>query len=398
MVQRLLLSGVLAMGTFILSGCTIPLPGSLSPETTTSGAPAKGSLWRTSDGGQTFEVKSTIDETTTITKADILSIAYHPHTQGTIYVGSVDNGIFKTEDAGEQWTPISFPPKKIYSFILDRNDPDNRMFASGVVGEWGKIFRTDDGGEEWKEVYTEPGVQANVTALSQHPTDINVIFAGTSTGTVVKSTDAGETWKNVGNKIEGTVSDILFDATQKFTTYLLTFGQKLYYSRDGGVAWLDWEEEKQKEVAALQKRASDASTNGNAKESERLQKESAKLSERNQTNKMPAGIISIASDPTRSGVIYAGTSNGFFKSADFGKYWTEINIIESAKKFPIRSIAVNPKNPDEIVFVAGKAFYKSIDSGQTWFVTGMTVDRGASFVSYDPFDSEYLFVGLRNFK
>ena len=123
-----------------------------------------------------------------------------------------------------------------------------------------------------------------------------------------------------------------------------------------------------------------------------------KLSERNQANKMPTGIISIASDPTRSGVIYAGTSNGFFKSTDFGKYWTEINIIESAKKFPIRSIAVNPKNSEEIVFVSGKAFYKSIDSGQTWFVTGLTVDRGASFVSYDPFDSEYLFVGLRNFK
>lgn len=386
------------MSTFVLSGCTIPLPGPLAPANTTTGAPTKGSLWRTSDGGQTFEVKSTIDETTTITKADILSIAYHPEKQGTIYVGSIDNGIFKTEDAGEQWTPISFPPKKIYSFILDRNDPDNRMFASGVVGEWGKIFRTDDGGTEWKEVYTEPGVQANVTALSQHPTDINVIFAGTSTGTVVKSTDAGETWKNVGNKIEGTVSDILFDARQKFTTYLLTFGQKLYYSRDGGVVWLDWEEEKQKEVAELQKRASEASSKGNTKESERLQKESAKLSERNQTNKMPTGIISIASDPTRSGVIYAGTSNGFFKSTDFGKYWTEINIIESAKKFPIRSIAVNPRNSDEIVFVAGKAFYKSIDSGQTWFVTGLTVDRGASFVSYDPFDSEYLFVGLRNFK
>ena len=386
------------MGTFILSGCTIPLPASLSPATTTSGAPTKGSLWRTSDGGQTFEVKSTIDEKTSITKADILSIAYHPEKQGTIYVGSIDNGIFKTEDAGEQWTPIAFPPKKIYSFILDRNDPDNRMFASGVVGEWGKIFRTDDGGTEWKEVYTEPGVQANVTALSQHPTDINVIFAGTSTGTVVKSTDAGETWKNVGNKIEGTVSDILFDASEKFTTYLLTFGQKLYYSRDGGVVWLDWEKEKQEEVAALQKRAGEASSSGNSKESERLQKESSKLSTRNQTNKMPTGIISIATDPTRSGVIYAGTSNGFFKSTDFGKYWNEINIIESAKKFPIRSIAVNPKNPDEIVFVAGKAFYKSIDGGQTWFVTGMTVDRGASFVSYDPFDSQYLFVGLRNFK
>lgn len=376
----------------MLSGCTLQFPGAPS---SSSGSIAKGSLWRTSDGGQTFEVKSTIDEKTTITKADILSIAYHPQKEGTIYVGSIENGIFKTEDGGEQWTPIAFPPKKIYSFILDKNDPDNRMFASGVIGEWGKIFRTDDGGENWKEVYTEPGEKATVTALSQHPADTNVIFAGTSTGTVVKSTDSGDTWRNVGSKIDGTVADITFDATSKFVTYLMTFNQKIFYSSDGGTTWIDWEEQKQKEVADLQKQSADASARGNAKTAERLQKQALDLSERNQQNKMPSGIISVAADPLRSGVLYAGTTAGFFRSTDYGKYWSEINIIESAKKFPIRSIAVNPENSSEIVFVAGKAFYKSIDDGQTWFVTGMNVDRGASFVSYDPFNTKNLFVGLR---
>ena len=75
-----------------------------------------------------------------------------------------------------------------------------------------------------------------------------------------------------------------------------------------------------------------------------------------------------------------------------------MNIIESAKKFSIRSIAVNPKNSKEIVFVAGRAFYKSIDEGATWSVTGLDVDRDAFFVSYDPFDPKYLFLGLRSFK
>lgn len=387
---------VLAVSVFMLSGCTLPIPSSLAPSSGGS-VQTKGSLWRTSDGGQSFEVKSEIDEKTIIAKADILSVAYHPNTQGTIYVGSVENGIFKTEDSGEQWTPIAFPYKKIYSFILDRNDPDNRMFASGVVGEWGKIFRTDDGGENWNEVYTEPGTGATVTALSQHPSDTNVIFAGTSTGTVVKSTDSGDTWKNVGNKIDGTVSDFAFDASSKFATYLLTFGQKVYFSRDGGLGWIDWEAEKQNELTALQKRASDASATGDRKRGDALQKQVQLLSERNQTNKMPSGIVSIAADPKNTGVIYAGTSTGFFRSPDYGKYWYEINIIESAKKFAIRSIAIKPTDSKEIVFVAGKAFYKSIDGGQTWFVTGLNVDRGASFVSYDPFDSEYLFVGLRNF-
>ena len=215
---------------------------------------------------------------------------------------------------------------------------------------------------------------------------------------MVKSVDSGDTWKNVGNKIDGIVADIAFDSAQSLSTYLIVFGQKLYYSADGGVQWKDWEEEKQKEVAALYDRAANASSKGKASEAQRLQKQAENLSERNQKNKMPGGIVSVASDPNRTGVVYVGTNAGFFRSADFGKYWDGVNIIESAKKFSIRSIAVNPKDSNEIVFVAGKAFYKSIDEGVTWRTTGLNVDRGASFVTYDPFDPRYLFIGLRNFK
>lgn len=396
------------VGSLLLSGCSlggVPVPLNGNQNTTTSSETdtfatksTQGSLWKTDDSGKTFAVKSQIDAKSSITKADILSIAYHPTKSGTIYVGTVDSGIFKTENGGDQWTPIVFPPKRIYSFILDKNDPDNRMFASGMVGEWGKIFRTDDGGATWRDVYTEPGQKIPITALSQHFRERNIIFAGTAGGTVVKSIDSGETWANVGNKINGTVSDITFDSSKSLVTYLLVFGQKVYYSSDGGVQWIDWEVQKQKEIADLQDRASRAFSKGNKNEGENLQNQATDLSKRSQENMMPRGIVSIASDPSESGVLYAGTNAGLFRSADFGKYWEEINIIESAKKFPIRSIAINPQNSNEIVFVAGKAFYKSIDGGATWMTAGLNVDRGVSFVTYDPFDPKYLFIGLRNFK
>jgi len=374
------------VGSMFLSGCSLPgvtapplagQNGTINKEKNVFATQAiPGSLWRTDDGGKNFLVKSQIDEKTSITKSDILSIAYHPQESQTLYVSSVDSGIFKTEDGGDRWTNIPFPPKRIYSFILDKNDPNNRMFASGIVNDWGKIFRTDDGGATWKDVYTEPGQKTPITALSQHFRDRNVIFAGTAAGTVVKSIDSGETWKNVGNKINGLVGEITFDSEKSNVVYLLTFSDKLYYSPDGGMKWINWEEEKGKESSTVKQ----------------------KISNLNARGPMPSGIISIMSDPIKSGVIYAGTNKGIFRSTTFGKYWDELNIIESAKKFPIRSIAVNPKNSNEIVFVAGKAFYKSIDGGETWMTTGLNVDRGASFVAYNPSYPEYLFIGLRNFK
>jgi photosystem II stability/assembly factor-like uncharacterized protein len=395
---------IVPLCALILSGCSIapkvakPVPEGPDVPGGLSATVEKGSIWKSDNGGEVFFSQSKVDETTRIEKADILSIAYHPQKPASVFVGTVENGIFKTENGGDTWQQIVFPPKKIYSFIPDKNDPDKRMFASGVLGDQGKMFRTDDGGANWKDIYSEPGQGTFVSALSQHFSDRNVIFAGTSTGTVVKSVDGGNTWKNIGNKIDGSVSDIAFDSKKKLVTYLLAAGRKLYYSPDGGARWLDWEEEKKNEVKAIQEAASKLSAKGDTKGAEKKRQQAKDLSERNQENKMPSGIISVASDPTVSGVVYVGTSTGLFRSADYGKYWYELNIIESAKKFPIRSIAVNPKNPKEVVFVAGKAFYKSINGGETWAITSLSVDRDAAFVAYDPFDPKYLLIGLRSFK
>ncbi|EKE19573.1 MAG: bNR repeat protein [uncultured bacterium] len=389
------------LSIFIFSGCSLSAP--VKEKTSLGGFEVfdvrqeRGSLWKTADGGHTFESKSQINEQNMISSADILSIDYHPQKPKVIYVSSVESGIFKTENAGETWQPIAFPPKKIYSFLLDRSDPDNRMFAAGVVSDWGKIFRTKDGGANWEEVYTEPGQKVTITSLAQHPRETNVIFAGTSKGTVVKSVDAGDTWKNIGSEVDGLVSHIAFDSRKNPSTYLLMFDKKFYYSSNGGSEWIDWEKEKDKEVSDMQKKAADAAQKGNTSQAKSLREKASDLSKRNKENKMPSGIVSITADPTLSGVVYAGTKNGFFRGVEHGKYWYEINIIESGKGFPIRSIAVNHTNPKEIVYLAGKAFYKSKDNGATWEVTGLEIDRDAAFVSYDPFDTNFLFLGLREF-
>lgn len=387
------------LAVLILAGCSYQLPGSKKKEANQK--VLIGSLWKTSDGGHTFEEKSQIDEKTKIAAANILTIAYHPKKQRSIYVSTVDHGIFKTEDAGEKWGSIVFPPKRIYSFLIDQKDPDNRMFASGVIQNWGKIFRTEDGGNKWDEVYTEPGQGTSVTAIAQNPKNMNNIIAGTSVGVIIISVDGGNTWKNVGsygnNIPNGFIGDFAFDSKEVQSMYLFINGGKFYYSKDGGIKWLDWEEEKQKEVQAIRVRAVEANKNKNIALGSQLNKQASDLSKRNNENKMPGGIVTIAADPNIPGTVYAGTGRGFFRSPDYGKYWYKLNIIESAEKYPIRSIAVNPKNSKEIVFVAGRAFYKSIDGGTTWAVTGLSVDRDASFVSYDPFEPSFIFIGLRKF-
>jgi photosystem II stability/assembly factor-like uncharacterized protein len=210
----------------------------------------------------------------------------------------------------------------------------------------------------------------------------------------VKSVDGGNTWRNIGNKITGVIKNICFDATKQQSTYLLSFQSKIYYSSDGGSKWIDWEEEKMNEVNEMNKRANDLTVAGNFDGANELRKQANALMTRNMENKMPTGVNLIAADPKTSGTIYAGTNSGLYRSVDFGKYWYELDIIESARSYPIKSIAVNPKDSKEIVFVAGKAFYKSTNSGATWSVTPLSADRNASFVAYDPFNTKTIFIGV----
>lgn len=384
------------------TGATKELPPAVTEvEKTPEPEPAKAvpgvykdSILKSVDSGASFETYFGVATTSELGAVDVLSITFHPKIEDKVVVSSYDDGLFLNENEVNYWEPIAFPPQKIYSFILDNKDPDDRAFASGVVGDNGRIFRTDDKGSTWRAVYVEPGSRTYVSALTQNPVNPNIVIAGTSAGTLVRSIDGGDTWNNIGQEIKGKINRFAHDSVKTSFVYLLLQGGDIYHSYDAGLNWLNWEEVKEKEIKDLKDRASEASRAGKKEDAAYLKDQAAALQEKNKTEKAPSGIVTIVADPSRTGVLYAGLNKGLYRSTDFGKYWKPINIIESAEKFPILSIAINPKDSNEISFVAGNAFYRSVNGGVTWAITPLDKTRNASFVAYDPFDPKVIFVGL----
>lgn len=396
---------ILPLFALMLSGCSPSSPseeaggGSIVDRLIPQGfsqKTQKGSVWKSEDGGRTFFVQSTVNEKSRIEKADILDFAFHPTKPETVIMSSVSSGIFKTENGGDTWLPIAFPPQRIYSFIIDRRDPDRRMFASGILENRGRIFRTDDEGANWTPIYVEPGEGTVVSALAQDPRRPDVLYAGTSSGTLIRSTDAGSTWENIGESVDGLIGNIFFDVEREDYVYLLLFNKGMRVSRDRGATWVDWDEERREEINELAEQAASLSKAGDRNRAETLRARVSELREKLRESPNPNGVITLLPDPSRSGVLYAGTGKGqLYRSEDFGKYWTEMNIIESARQFPIRSVAIDPKNPRNIVFVSGRAMYRSETGGETWSVTPLSTDRPPFLIRYDPFDSRFIFMGLR---
>ncbi len=343
------------VSALVLSGCSIGIPSDLGV--------AGGSVWKSFDAGATFLPKVTVSDTQRISAADVVSLVFDPRDPQILYIGTREHGIFKTSDGAEHWEQLTFPPIKTYGLAIDQNDGD-RLYAGGVYGDIAKLYRSDDAGKNWKEIYTEPGKGAVITVLGSSPDVPEVLYAGTSAGVVIKSTNAGETWKNVLTA-KGPVTKILFRKGTPEKVTLLVLNQGVAVSADGGVTW--------NEHAAGDSMMVD--TKGASVQN----------------------ITTITADPSVVDTLYAGAANGLFKSHDNGKSWQAMDIIESSKKFPIRSVATNPFNPSEIVYASGNAFYRSVDGGVRWATTQLEIDRGVSIIEYEPGNAGIIYFALRKF-
>ncbi len=346
---------------FFLTGCTIKLP------TSGSSTAATGSVYKSTDAGNTFEAKITIDEKTKLSSADVLSVAIHPTNSQIIYIGTETNGLFRTTNGADTWQKIAFPPTKIYGLTVDNTNGD-RLFATGVYESTGKIYRSLDAGTNWKEVYTEPGSGTVITALTLDRTNPNILYAATSAGVVIRSLDGGETWKNVV-LASGPVTQVF--ASDK-TIVLGLFEKGTEVSFDQGATFVD-----------------NTKVDFSAQVTTVVDQEKKVV--------LPQSIYTLTEDPHQRGVFLAGAKNGLFRTTDYGKTWSAVDIIESSKKFPIRAIAINPVNSNEIVYTSGEALYKSNDGGVKWSTAELKIGRGVSHLFYDPQNPSTLFFTLRKF-
>lgn len=345
---------ILPIAMLTLSGCSFPGSGSSTSDV------SMGAFLKSTDGGETFSPKVKIDDKTSIASYDILSLAFGAEDTRTMFIGTMNNGIFTTTDGAENWKQLNYPPVKVYGLVTDTKNLQ-RIFATGEYQGRGKIYRSDNAGQDWKEIYTEPQDGTIVTALAESRGE-GALYAGTSAGVVIKSVDGGETWRNisVGSDIFGQ-SPILSIATGTQaggTVYFVAKGRGIFLTTDGGQTMTDLREPMREVLAG-------------------------------------GTVYSLAVDPSRPGVVYVGTDRGLLRGDNNGRTWTALNVIESSKKYQVRAVAVNPKNSNEIMYSSAMAVYKSVDGGNSWSTYQLTGEKAVSILSYDSFDPSTVYLGLR---
>jgi len=233
-----------------------------------------------------------------------------------------------------RWTPIGPWGGTISSLVLAPSD--RRTLYAGT--DSGLIFRSIDAGAHWT-LAGDGFPPVPVADLAVDPVRSSTVYAAICQssiepplreGGVFKSTDGGGTWHAVMEGLEEcAVQSLAIDPRHPSTLFAATL-TGLFRSEDGGASW-----------------------------------------QRN-PGLADAVLVKVAFDPTAAGVMYAADFNrGVFKSTDGGVTWTAKNFGLPALARPL-DLTLDPAAPGRVYLVrqrtAGRpaTVYRSTDGGESW--------------------------------
>ena len=210
----------------------------LLPDTIYAGSYNQG-LWRTQDGGQSWEILSNGIPTT----YSIRHIATAPTTPTTIYA-SVDNSfhwLYRSLDGGNQWEALT-PPASLRIFSLGVNPITPTIIYAGIgildmPNYGGHVMRSVDGGMSWEQVLPYYTLANKIVIDPQNP---HIVYVASSSEGVLKSLDNGDTWQvmNEGLPNNPSATQLVLDSDDPLFIYLSGTGG-LYNSIDGGGNWVN---------------------------------------------------------------------------------------------------------------------------------------------------------------
>jgi photosystem II stability/assembly factor-like uncharacterized protein len=317
-------------------------------------------------------------------------VAGHANQPDTFYFGSVGGGVWKTENSGRTWVPISdegipigsigaiaVAPSNANIVYVGTGEPDIRSQHSYGIG----MFKSSDAGKSWTHIGLEATRQ--IARVVVDPADPNRVYvaalghvydANPDRG-LYRSLDGGTTWKKILFKTDNPANvgaiDVAIDPKNTRVLYASLWatrrppwsvyapsnmpGGGLYKSTDGGDSW--------------------SQLTGGLPADDFVGKIGIAVSPSN-PNRLWAVVddLGTGNTPARGGGGGGGgggaarnTGGGVYISDDAGANWKLVNSENRlwGRGWYFGGVAVDPTNSDR-AYVINTATYMTTDAGKTF--------------------------------
>ena len=180
-------------------------------------SPGYGGFWKSDDAGETWK-KMNLD----IDQVQVGRIAIHPKNPDIVYIAIIGDlfkdsnkrGVYKSTDGGKSWRQVLFSNERsgAVDISIDKNNP-RIIFASTwnirrtpysleSGGEGSGLWKSTDGGETWKNISDNEGLPSGIwgiSGVSVSPVNSKKVFAliENKEGGLFRSDDGGSSWEKV---------------------------------------------------------------------------------------------------------------------------------------------------------------------------------------------------------
>lgn len=278
------------------------------------------------------------------------------------YMGATGGGVWRTEDGGQTWENISdgFFGGSIGSVAVAESDHNVIYVGGGEVTVRGNVsygygmFKSLDAGKTWKSIGLPNS--RHIPRIRIHPKNPDLVYAAvmgdlykpTEERGVYRSMDGGETWERIlfANENAGAV-ELIMDPSNPRVLYASTWRIRRtpYSLESGGEGSSIWK-----------------STDGGDTWTEIMMNEGLP--------KGPIGIIGLAVSPVNSERVFAiieANDGGVYRSDDGGETWRKVNSSRALRQRAWYYSKIYADTQDEdIVYVMNVSYHKSTDGGRTF--------------------------------